>query len=207
MLCKQLVIPGRALQTINGPPQRKVFITLILPRTGVLCKYSMVLNMGNCQFMSLQLERCSINIPWFYTEEGTVQTGRDYTHNMVFCKYLVILYVEDSEYTPDFTQMKGSSKYSLILLREQKFSVNISRCHILDEDFKAGLDLLHRKVLGKCVKSLWVVGGLANPVLWRKAGDWATVLAMDTIDQNPESPNISNAHKDSWHLKNNYSEI
>lgn len=148
------MILRKALQTINGPTQRKVFITLILPRTGVLCKYSMVLTMGNCQFMSLQIERCSINIPWFYTEEGTVQTDHDCTHNMVFCKYLVILYVEDSEYAPDFTQMKGSSKYFLILPREQTFFVNIPRCHILDEDFKAGLDLLHREVLGKCVKIL-----------------------------------------------------
>lgn len=123
MLCKQLVILGRALQTINDPTQ-KVFITLILPRTGVLCKYSMVPDVGNCQFMSLQIEGCSINIPWFYTEEGTVQTGRDCTHNMVFCKYLVILYVEVSEYIPDFTEMKGSSKYSLIVFWVFRFCLN-----------------------------------------------------------------------------------
>ena len=38
--------------------------------------------------------------------------------------------------------------------------------------------------------------GLASPVFRKKAGRWMTVLAKDTGDKSPESPNISSAHKD-----------
>ena len=97
VFCKPLVIPERDLQAINDSTWRRVFIPRILPRTGMLCKDCMAPNTGNCvQLMMLQIGGCSVNIPWFHTEEGAV------------CKYLLTLYVGGIQNTfQDFAQMKG----------------------------------------------------------------------------------------------------
>lgn len=126
MLCKQLVILERALQTINDSTWRRVFIPLIPPRSGVLYKD----DIGNCmKLVLLQVRGHSVNISQFHTEEGAVHTGHDgvqdgilqITHDLIcrrgFRTHSKILHRGrgSSKYSDSTKKMKNLCKYPLVL--------------------------------------------------------------------------------------------